>query len=235
MGECKSLCCCRFSDVFIPSLLKDTAGQERFSSLAVAFFRGADAVILVYDVNKPETLQGLRRWWNEFKDRAPVMDEEAEDYCCVVVGNKIDLSTSEGNEPSSSDPLPVSRREAEFFLRELIPSTSGHDSEHADGISEHYSHLEVNGGPTDALDIPEDDHEFPLSAPIPQSPRTQSILINRTSSSSSSQSHPNAQFHEPETHADDRSQHFGTMTSTRSRATIYHTPSSSFHDESTLR
>ncbi|KLO17842.1 ras-domain-containing protein [Schizopora paradoxa] len=209
----------------------DTAGQERFSSLAVAFFRGADAVIMVYDVNKPETLQGLRRWWNEFKDRAPVMDEEAEDYCCVVVGNKIDLSTSVGDEPSSSEALPVSRSEAEFFLRELIPVTSAHDSEHADGVSEIYSTLEVNGGPVDALDVPENASEFPLAAPIPQSPRTQSILINRTSSSSSSQSRPNTQFHEPEPSSIDKSQHFGTMTSTRSRATIYHTPSSSFHDE----
>ena len=29
----------------------DTAGQERFQSLGVAFYRGADCCVLVYDVN----------------------------------------------------------------------------------------------------------------------------------------------------------------------------------------
>jgi GTPase SAR1 family protein len=29
----------------------DTAGQERFRSLGTAFYRGADACIMVYDVN----------------------------------------------------------------------------------------------------------------------------------------------------------------------------------------
>jgi len=213
----------------------DTAGQERFSSLAVAFFRGADAVILVYDVNKPETLQGLRRWWNEFKDRAPVMDEEAEDYCCVVVGNKMDLSTSPAaDETSSSDNVvpAILRSEAESFIRELIPAAAEQDFDHVNGDLISHESLELNGGPDDALDVPEEVPEFPLSAPIPQSPRTQSILINRMSSSSS-QAHPNTQIHEIASTSLDRSHHFGTMTSTRSRATIYHTPSSSFHDEFT--
>ncbi|KAF9780279.1 ras-domain-containing protein [Thelephora terrestris] len=69
----------------------DTAGQERFSSLSSAFFRGADAVMLMYDVNEPETLEALTKWWNEFKDRAPLRDEDVAEFCCVVVGNKMDL------------------------------------------------------------------------------------------------------------------------------------------------
>ncbi|KAF0721376.1 hypothetical protein AaE_010076, partial [Aphanomyces astaci] len=31
----------------------DTAGQERFQSLGVAFYRGADACVLVYDITNP--------------------------------------------------------------------------------------------------------------------------------------------------------------------------------------
>ena len=73
---------------------QDTAGQERFSSLSAAFFRGADAALLMFDVNRPETLDGLNKWWDEFKVRAPVPDEEAEDYCCVVVGNKVELNSN---------------------------------------------------------------------------------------------------------------------------------------------
>ncbi|EGN97182.1 hypothetical protein SERLA73DRAFT_123963 [Serpula lacrymans var. lacrymans S7.3] len=69
----------------------DTAGQERFSSLSAAFFRGADAALLMFDVNKPETLTALTRWWSQFREKAPLSDDELEDYCCVVVGNKIDF------------------------------------------------------------------------------------------------------------------------------------------------
>ncbi|KZP07467.1 ras-domain-containing protein, partial [Athelia psychrophila] len=59
----------------------DTAGQERFSSLSSAFFRGAAShAILLWT-----------RWWNEFRERAPVREGEEEDFCCVVVGNKVDV------------------------------------------------------------------------------------------------------------------------------------------------
>jgi Ras-related protein Rab-7A len=48
-------------------------------------------VMLMYDVNEPETLEALTKWWHEFKDRAPLKDEDVADFCCVVVGNKTDL------------------------------------------------------------------------------------------------------------------------------------------------
>ena len=114
------VCCSR------PMLLwQDTAGQERFSGLSSAFFRGADAVLLMFDVNRPDSLRGLQKWWDEFKARAPVADEDAEDFCCVVVGNKIDLAeaaqgNSEGGVAGSSR---VSESEAESFLERLIPRT----------------------------------------------------------------------------------------------------------------
>ncbi|KAJ6608517.1 P-loop containing nucleoside triphosphate hydrolase protein, partial [Mycena sp. CBHHK59/15] len=68
----------------------DTAGQERFSSLASAFFRGADAAVLMYDVTTPSTLAALTKWWADFRDKAPVRDEDLRTFCVVVVGNKLD-------------------------------------------------------------------------------------------------------------------------------------------------
>ena len=47
--------------------------------------------MLMYDVNEPKSLEALTKWWNEFKDRAPLRDEDVADFCCVVVGNKTDL------------------------------------------------------------------------------------------------------------------------------------------------
>jgi Ras-related protein Rab-7A len=90
----------------------DTAGQERFSSLSSAFFRGADAVLLMFDVSAPETMHALTKWWEEFKHRAPVSDEEADKFCCVVVGNKMDLL-----QPG----IGVTVEEAQKFVQELVP------------------------------------------------------------------------------------------------------------------
>ena len=42
--------------------LWDTAGQERFQSLGVAFYRGADACVLVFDITKPKTFESLANW-----------------------------------------------------------------------------------------------------------------------------------------------------------------------------
>ena len=44
----------------------DTAGQERFQSLGVAFYRGADCCVLVYDVNSQKTFDNLDNWRDEF-------------------------------------------------------------------------------------------------------------------------------------------------------------------------
>ena len=44
----------------------DTAGQERFQSLGVAFYRGADCCVLVYDVNSQKSFDNLDNWRDEF-------------------------------------------------------------------------------------------------------------------------------------------------------------------------
>lgn len=40
---------CKYFNYFIQ--LWDTAGQERFQALGSAFYRGADACMIVFDVN----------------------------------------------------------------------------------------------------------------------------------------------------------------------------------------
>ena len=44
----------------------DTAGQERFQSLGVAFYRGADCCVLVYDTTAPNSFKSLESWRDEF-------------------------------------------------------------------------------------------------------------------------------------------------------------------------
>ena len=71
----------------------------------------------MFDVNKPETLEQLTKWWDEFCARAPVDEEDMERFCCVVVGNKIDISVENG----SADGGPrVTETEALQFLERLV-------------------------------------------------------------------------------------------------------------------
>ncbi|URE04382.1 STYKc [Musa troglodytarum] len=67
----------------------DTAGQERFQSLGVAFYRGADCCVLVYDVNVMKSFDNLNNWREEFLLQASPPDPE--NFPFIVLGNKIDI------------------------------------------------------------------------------------------------------------------------------------------------
>jgi len=70
----------------------DTAGQERFQSLGVAFYRGADACILVFDVTTKKSFDALDTWRDEFLVQASPTNPN--EFPFVVLGNKIDLKES---------------------------------------------------------------------------------------------------------------------------------------------
>lgn len=67
----------------------DTAGQERFQSLGVAFYRGADCCVLVFDVTAPNSFKSLDSWRDEFLIQAS--PREPENFPFVLLGNKVDL------------------------------------------------------------------------------------------------------------------------------------------------
>ncbi|KAG9040695.1 Ras- protein Rab-21 [Tulasnella sp. UAMH 9824] len=76
----------------------DTGGQEKFRALSPAFFHGAKAAVLVYDVSRPESLEGLRDWVRltyKYLDRIPM----------IVVGNKTDLLEAESTLRSRAERL----------------------------------------------------------------------------------------------------------------------------------
>ncbi|KAI8059097.1 P-loop containing nucleoside triphosphate hydrolase protein [Gongronella butleri] len=87
--------------------LWDTAGQERFQSLGVAYYRGADACVLVYDVNNYTSFQHLGHWREEFLKQSSLPKEEAFSIPLVIIGNKIDL-----------DDRVVSRRQARAWAEQ---------------------------------------------------------------------------------------------------------------------
>ena len=49
-------------------LIYDTAGQERFKSVAKNYYRGAHGIILMYDNSNYETFKNIKFWINSIKE-----------------------------------------------------------------------------------------------------------------------------------------------------------------------
>jgi Ras-related protein Rab-1A len=64
----------------------DTAGQERFRTITSAYYRGADGIILVYDICDRESFAHVDDWLNE------VNRYVNESTCKILIGNKCDMA-----------------------------------------------------------------------------------------------------------------------------------------------
>lgn len=66
----------------------DTAGQERFRTITSSYYRGANGIIIVYDITDMESFNNVKQWLSE-------IDKYANDSVCkLLVGNKCDLAES---------------------------------------------------------------------------------------------------------------------------------------------
>ena len=65
----------------------DTAGQERYRTITSAYYRGADAIVMVYDVTNQESIRHINDWMAEVNRYA------APDTCKLLIGNKCDLES----------------------------------------------------------------------------------------------------------------------------------------------
>lgn len=63
----------------------DTAGQERFRTLTPSYYRGAQGVILVYDVSNRSSFDRLEAWLSELETFST-----KHDIVKMLVGNKVD-------------------------------------------------------------------------------------------------------------------------------------------------
>ncbi|KAL5776779.1 hypothetical protein ACOSP7_009705 [Xanthoceras sorbifolium] len=82
----------------------DTAGQERFRTLTSSYYRGAQGIIMVYDVTRRETFTNLSDIW------AKEIDLYLTNQDCIkmLVGNKVDKESERV----------VSKKEGIDFARE---------------------------------------------------------------------------------------------------------------------
>jgi Ras-related protein Rab-1A len=63
----------------------DTAGQERFRTITSAYYRGADGIIMVYDVTSQDSFDHVEEWLSEVDRYAN------ENTSKLLIGNKADL------------------------------------------------------------------------------------------------------------------------------------------------
>jgi len=80
----------------------DTAGQESFRSITRSYYRGSIGALLVYDVTRRETFEGLTKWLDETRNYAN------DKTLIILIGNKTDLG----------DKREVSTEEGERFAKE---------------------------------------------------------------------------------------------------------------------
>ena len=67
----------------------DTAGEERFHSVGASFYRGVEAVILVYDITQHETFEHLQKWKDDLYSKSGI--PISEEIPMIIFGNKADL------------------------------------------------------------------------------------------------------------------------------------------------
>lgn len=68
-------------------IIHDTAGQERFDSLAKSFYRYADAFLVFFDVINEESFEKVQKWIKDIVDNKGNINEQ---YELFLVANKID-------------------------------------------------------------------------------------------------------------------------------------------------
>jgi len=74
-------------DVPVKFEIWDTAGSERYYSLAPMYYRGALAAIVVYDITNDETFERAQKWVAE-------VDQIQPKPIIALLGNKLDLEKS---------------------------------------------------------------------------------------------------------------------------------------------
>ena len=70
----------------IKAQIWDTAGQDRYRAIASTYYKGAVGALLVYDITKQKSFEGVDKWLSELRDHG------AENMCTMLVGNKSDLA-----------------------------------------------------------------------------------------------------------------------------------------------
>ena len=90
--------------------IMDTAGQERYDSINVGYYRKADAVLLVYDISKKSSFDKIKSYYVE-----KIRDNCKKDIPIVLLGNKTDLDDENKREVSYKEGIDLALKEKYEF------------------------------------------------------------------------------------------------------------------------
>jgi small GTP-binding protein len=105
-----------FDDIELTMMIWDILGQKSGASMHSAYFAGANGAFLVCDGTRPETLEGLNSWYQEFSrvaGKVPV----------IPLVNKSDLPTQVDEDSLSS----ISQAMGQDFKRTSAKTGEGVD------------------------------------------------------------------------------------------------------------
>ena len=65
--------------------LWDTAGQDKYRTIAKNYYKGSHGILLLYDITKQSSFDNIREWVRDIKE------EVSEKAIIFLIGNKIDM------------------------------------------------------------------------------------------------------------------------------------------------
>lgn len=77
----------KIEDSIIQLTLWDIGGQQKFHTMRQQFYRGSDAVFLVFDLTRPESFNNITKWFSDVGEQL----KNREELIGYIIGNKKDL------------------------------------------------------------------------------------------------------------------------------------------------
>ena len=99
--------------------------QERFRTLTSSYYRGAQGVVLCYDVTRRDTFDNLEPWLQEVELYCPA---SGKDVVKLLVGNKKDKAESSGREVEGREAMDWARTKGMMFIECSAKTKEGIES-----------------------------------------------------------------------------------------------------------
>lgn len=76
----------KHKDKIVKLQIWDTAGQERFRTITASYYRGANGIVVAFDLTDTESFENINRWLNEID-----INSSGNKISLIIVGTKADL------------------------------------------------------------------------------------------------------------------------------------------------
>ena len=110
-------------------LIWDTAGQEKFQNIAKQYYKGANGVLLIYDISNRKSFERIDFWLKELKE-----NNRIDELFLYLVGNKNDME----------DKRVISFQEGEKYAKKNDINFFEVSAKSGKGVTELFNNL-ING------------------------------------------------------------------------------------------